>query len=282
MNGRPAPTSRVWCLLVPAGFLLAGLTGCRLSTRPGSGASAARLLPSDSLALGAPAVAIATDGTGLVVLDLDGSRIVRFDEALQPSDTYLLNPRIIGARGLLADRFYLYVFDDSRLYRMARAERRVETWLNNIRSVGVAGYAPGEVIVSESGHGSIWHKTLFMESRRLTAQSEVREPGALAALPSGGFAVLSGTNALVEIDRMGIVARRRLRPPGTDLIESDAAGVLYLMQRGTAMLWLITQHGGSQHELAGVQSSDDVAVVGPYVVVLDRANRLIRFRPSVD
>lgn len=278
VSARTTPASRTGCLLFLTCSLPVVLFACRLSTRPNPGAAVARVPPSDSLVLAVPSVAIAADADGLLVLDMDGSRIVRLDDALRPADSFVLNPKVVGARGMLADRFYLYIFDDNRLYRVIRSERRMETWLNNVRVSGVAGYAPGELVVSEAGLGSIWHKTLFMQSRRLTTRSEVREPGALTALPGGGFAVLSGSESLIEMDRLGIVVRRRSRPTGADLIESDTGGVLYLMQRGAAMLWCITQHGSSQYQLASVQSPVDMAVVGSYLVVLDGANRLARFR----
>ncbi len=260
--------------------LFAGLifVACRHAVSPAGETPVRLVVPAEVLTLATPAAAVASDIGRVAVIELDGSRIVAFDAAFRPVDTLILSPKLAGVRGLLADRFYYYIADDSRVWRLGRADGRLETWLTNVQVVGMAGYAPGEILLADAQRRSIWHKAMFMQSRRLVDPSGIRDPGAIAALIDGSFVVLSGGDAVVRIDRSGVTVAQSARPAGTDLVGADAAGRIYLMRRGGPALWRLDDAGIAQYELVQAGSPDGFAVTDSGLVVLDRSSRLILYR----
>ena len=143
-----------------AAFAIAGLavlasTGCRGTVGLAPVGTAARLTAEHSVELDGSAVAVCGDGDRLLVLETSGTRIVRLDAELIPVDTVPLTERLVGPRGIAADRFYIYVYDGHVLSRILKEDPVLKPWLNNVRVAGLAVYTPGEMLVSDAERGVI-------------------------------------------------------------------------------------------------------------------------------
>ena len=293
-GGLPSRLSDGVSRLAALGAALCFVAGCVGAGRVAPASSFAQLEPEEAVELGSSAVGVCRDGDGFLVLENSGTRIVRYgfrDSALgtvpmqgQPPfaltvlDTLPLTERMTAAAGIAADRFYVYVFDDRALYRMSKEKLSLEPWLGNVRVVGLASFEPGIMLVSEEGRGSIWYKGLFGESRRFISGAEVARPGAMAALGSGAFVVLSGTERLVYFNRSGVVQRMVSIPAGCDLLAYDDKGVLCIGQRGRPQVWVLRDGHLTGLRLPDSVSPLSLAVVGGRLVVLDAGTRLGVYR----
>ena len=244
---------------------------------------AAGLNPVRAANLPSPAVAVCADGDGVLALEASGARVLRFDARLVPVETLPLTDRVVGPRGIGADRYYVYVYDERTLYRLLKTKPALSVWLNGIRAVGLAGYAPGEMLVSDGERAAVWLKTLFGESRKFLEAAELARPGALAALPDGEFAALSGGNVIVRFNRAGIVTSRQILADTVDLMVADRAGTLYLARSGRPELILLRPDGRSfRYELHGLDSPPvpyGLAFGPDGLVLLDQDVRLLVYAP---
>jgi hypothetical protein len=254
------------------------LCACQEAVRPISTAAGVHLQLIDALPLATTASTLTADGSRLLIVESGGGRLVWFDSSLSPFDTLVLDPRLVGVRGAQADRFYVYLYDDARLYRLRRSDGRLETWLNNIQVGGLALRAPGEALVSDIEHRAVLYKALFSESRRFADPGSIAEPGNIAPLGNGSFAVASGSDAIVRIDGAGNVEARNKRPVGTDVMIGDGQGLLYLLRRGARSVWRMSGSRLERFDLDDVEFPDAIAVTEDTLVVLDRASRLVRYR----
>lgn len=236
-----------------------------------------RLDVSASINLVTPAVGICRDGDGLLVLDNSGTRVLKLDHSLQALDTLPLVERVAAPAGIAADEFYVYVYNNNALYRMSKEKLVLQSWLGNVRVAGLAGYDVGVMLVSDASRGSVWYKGLFGESRRFIGQSEIARPGALAALPGGGFAVLDGQAQLAFFNRTGVISRRIAITAGADLLAADRNGALWLGVRGKPALWRLTASGLAGFALPDSTSPVALAAFPDAIAVLDAGSRITVF-----
>lgn len=235
--------------------------------------------PVRELRLAAPAAAICADGTDLLVLDASGARVLRFDSSFASVETIPIAERIVGPRGIAADRFYIYVHDDRTLYRLLKDNPVLVTWMHGVRPVGLAGYAPGEMLISDAERAAIWHKALFSESRRFLDAAELPRPGALASLPDGMFAALSGRTAFVRFNRAGIIVDRQELAGPADLLAADPAGTLFLGRNGGRDVIQLRPDGrGFRYGLGAGAEVAGLAALPTGLAVLDRDARVLLYR----
>ena len=247
-------------------------TAVNRSASPGTSLS-----PVDTLRLATPAAGICRDGDALLVLESAGERVLEFSNQLVPGETLPLTKRVAPARGIDADRFYVYVYDDQTMFRMSKEKLELSAWLGNLRVSGMASYAPGEMLVSDAERGFILYKTVFGESRRFLDAADVSRPGALATLPDGQFCAVSGSNRLVFFNRSAVVLRSAPLPGGCDLLAADDRGGLYLVRRGVPVLWVIRNTRASSYELTGAGSPSGLALTQDRIAILDADTRLLTY-----
>jgi hypothetical protein len=238
-----------------------------------------------SVTLPSPAAAICADGDDLLVLDGSGTRVLRLDSMLGVKDTLPLTQRLVPPVGITADRFYIYAYDNGSLYRMAKDKLVLDPWLGNVRVAGLAVIAPGEVFVADALRSSVWYKSVFGESRQAVGPADIVRPGAMAALPDGTFAVLSGSDGLAFFNRSKVVLRLNRAPAGCDLVAADAQGRLFLARRGGAEVWRQSADPGlrpaaGRFELPSGTSVLSLAAAPGRLYVLDAGDRISLFRIS--
>jgi hypothetical protein len=231
----------------------------------------------NSVELATPAVGICRDGDGLLVLENSGTRVLRLNRSLVTFDTLPLSERITAPAGIEADRFYVYVYDNNVLSRMSKEKLVLQSWLGNVLVAGLAGYDVGVMLVSDARRGSIWYKGLFGESRRFISQSEIARPGAMAALPGGVFAALDGGDKLAFFNRSGVVNKRLAVPEGTDLLVSDADGLLWLGGKGRAAIWRLADGRLTGFALPDSAGPVALAAFPDAIAVLDAGSRITLF-----
>lgn len=267
--------------LVRTGLLLAGaalLPGCGAGTRVGRAESAGRLVAVASVRLESDAAALGVDGDRLVVLDAAGTRLLVLDSALSVVGTVPLSMRLTGARGVAADRFYYYVYDDRAVYRMLKDELVLSTWLGNVRAGGVASFAAGEALVSDADRKTVWYKTLFGESRRFLDAVSAKDPGPIATLPGNGFCVLDQSARLVFFNRAGIVTRTASLGGRYDLMAADRSGLLYLASRSSDRICVVDAARQVEYELGEAAGPAGLAIVSGRLAILTPQAQVALYR----
>jgi hypothetical protein len=254
------------------------VAGCR-ATAPALPAAPVRPLAlQDTLRLASPAVAICPDGQKLVVLEASGTRLLCLKPGLVRSETIPLTRRLAAPRGIAADRFYYYVYDDQVLYRMSKEKLELAPWLANVRVSGLASFSPGEMLVADEERDVIWYKTLFGDSRRFIDISTVTDPAQLTALPGGMFCVLNGPRSMSWFNRAGIITRTLALSARPDLMTSNAAGDIFQVSRQSSRVQVLSKDTRTEYGLPGILEPTSVAVLGSIIAVLDRDNRILTFR----
>ena len=292
--------------LAAVGVALCLVAGCVGAGRVVPVSSLPQLQPEATAELGSSAAAICQDGDGLLVLENSGTRVVRYsfrDSALgtvggrrdsvlgtvpmrgQPPsalsilDTIPLTERVTAPAGIAADRFYIYIYDDHRLYRMSKDKVNLQAWLNTVRVVGLASFEPGIMLVSDADRNAIWYKGLFGESRLFMSSAEVARPGAMVALPDGSFAVLSPASRLLFFfNRSGVVTRSVSLPAACDLLAVNQEGTLCLGVRGKPQVWVLRAGRMTGYSLPDSVSPLSIAMARDRLVVLDAGARLSVYR----
>jgi hypothetical protein len=255
------------------------LAGCAGAGRVEPTSPAIPLEPEATVELVSPAAAICADGESLLVLENSGTRVVRYTRSLEILDTIPLTDRVTAPAGILADRFYLYVYDDRTLYRMSRERWTLRPWLGDVRVAGLAGFEPGIMLVSDADRGAIWYKGLFGESRMFISSAEVARPGAMVALPDGNFAVVSSASRLLHFfNRSGVVTRSVSLPTACDLLAANEQGTLVMGLRGKPQTWVWKAGKVTGYSLPEATSPLSVALVRDRLLVLDAGTRLSVYR----
>ncbi len=270
---------RVLGCLVAVGAALCLLAGCVGAGRVEPGSSFAQLEPEQTIELGSSAAGICRDGETLFVLENSGTRVVRYTMALSILDTIPLTERVTAPAGIVADRFYIYIYDGHRLYRMSKDKLSLQPWLGNVRVVGLAGFEPGIMLVSDADRNAIWYKGLFGESRMFISSAEVARPGAMVALKDGNFAVVSAASRLLFFfNRSGVVTRSLSLPAACDLLVGNGQGTLCMGVRGKPQVWVLRDGRMTGYSLPDSVSPLSFAVAGGSLAVLDAGTRIRVYR----
>lgn len=254
-------------------FLL--FSGCRGTVRLASAKVETPLELLWTVATGGEVVDICVDGGKVLLLDGSGTRVIVLNSEFAVKETIPLEKRLVPSRGISADRYYIYLYDDKTLYRLAKDKLTMSVWLNNLWVAGLASYAPGEMLVSDRGRRIIWFKTLFGESRTFLDQGEVVQPGAMAIFPEGIFGVLEAPNRLLKVNRAGIVLGSFLVPEGVDLLTADKNGGAWVARRGEKVVWLVENGGVKGFELPGTTNLRAIAAGDDKLVVLNGTTRIL-------
>jgi hypothetical protein len=256
------------------------LAGCVGAGRVVPVGSSSALEPEATFELGSAAAAICRDGDGLLVLENSGTRIIRLVTGdgrpeTVPQETLPLVERVTSPVGILADRFYIYVYDDHVLYRMSKEKLDLAAWVGNVRVAGLASFEPGTMLLSDADRGAIWYKGLFGERGQFISAAEIARPGAMVALADGSFAVLSAASRLVFFfNRSGVVTRTYSLPAACDLLAEDGHGSLCIGQRGKPQMWVLKNGHQTGHRLPDSASPLCFAVVKGRLAVLDAGTRV--------
>ncbi len=285
---------RVLGFLVAVGAALCLSAGCVGAGRVEPASSLVQLEPERTIELAPSAAGICGDGDGMLVLENSGTRILRYDfgwqvsglapsggpiSALRARDTLPLTERVTAPTGIAADRFYIYIYDDHRLYRMSKEKLSLQPWLGNVRVVGLASFEPGIMLVSDADRNAIWYKGLFGESRLFISSAEIARPGAMVALKDGNFAVVSAASRLLfYFNRSGVVTRSVSLPAACDLLVANGQGTLCLGVRGTPQVWVLRAGKMTGYRLPDSVSPLSLAIVGGRLAVLDAGTKLHLFR----
>jgi hypothetical protein len=271
---KPHPI-RVLSRLGAVGATVCLLAGCVGAGRVEPGSSCAQLEPEATVELGSSAAAICQDGEALLVLENSGTRVIRYTTALSILDTIPLTDRVTAPAGIATDRFYIYIYDDHRLYRMSKDKLNLQPWLGDVRVAGLASFEPGIVLVSDADNNVIWYKGLFGESRLFLSSAEAARPGAMVALGDGSFAVLRPASRLLFfLNQSGVVTRSISLPAACDLLAASEQGLLCMGVRGRPQVWVLRAGKMTGYSLPDSVSPLSIALVRDRLVVLDAGARL--------
>jgi len=260
-------------------FILLTILGlgerCGTSLQMSSSRLAGEIEPSEVITINSEVVDFCIDGTRLLFLENSGARIIAWDTSFENAETIPISTRILPARGIYADRYYIYVYDQRTLFRIPKDNFLLSAWLNNVRVVGITAYAPAELLISDGERQRIWLKTMFGESRVFLDNSEVVRPGALTVFSDGVYGVISDGQRLLNVNRAGIVLRSITMPQPVDLLASDEKGRAFLMRKGQAILWLVSEHSLSGFVLNGVNNPIALHCYKRHIYILDNGRRIL-------
>jgi len=229
------------------------------------------------------AVDICADGRRVLVLEGSGTRVLAFDSEFSVVETIPLTTLLVTPRGIYADRYYIYVYDDRTLYRLTKDKLVMSAWLNNVRVEGLATFAPGEMLVSDGERQVVWFKTLFGESRIFLDRSDLIKPKAMAVFPNGIFGVLNDGNRLLKVNRAGIVVKSLPVPNGVNLLAVDNKGNPMVMRRGERMVWSVGEKVTAGYELNRAANPLALTVILNRLAVLDGGRRILVYSlPGTD
>lgn len=249
--------------------------GCRGSGKVVSATVVDELSLLKNVELNSEMVDIAADGNRLLLLEASGTRVLVLDSGLTVVETIPLANRLILPRGMSVDRYYIYLYDDNTLYRLAKDKLTMSAWLNNVRVGGLAVYSPGEMLVSEQKEQLVLLKTLFGESRIFLDRGEVVQPGKLVVFPDGFWGVLSASGWLIKINRAGIEVNKWRVPVGADLLAGDKYGRALIAGRTQSNIWVVDDKRIDCYGLKGVTNPVAIAVTGDFLCVLDSGRRVL-------
>jgi hypothetical protein len=262
-----------WWVLTAMFFI----AGCGTAVRSMQSNPASQIEPLRSIVLDSDVTDFCLDGPRLLLLENSGTRVIAWDTGFAAAETIPVSSRVYPARGIYADRYYIYVYDERTLYRIPKDNYLLSPWLNNVRVAGIAGYAPAEVLVSDEERQRVWLKTMFGESRVFLDRADVNRPGALTAFPGGVYGVISEHRRLLKVNRAGIVLRSIPLPQPVDMLAADEQGRAFLMRRGVNFIYLITENGSFFYILNGVVNPVALRCLAGRIFILDNGRRIVIF-----
>jgi len=214
------------------------------------------------------------DGNNFLLLEQSGARIIAYDSEFTVAETIPISISILSPRGIYADRFYIYLYDEQTIYRLSRDSRLIQPLVHNVRVSGVIQYAPGELLVSDKERKQVWLKTLFGESRGFLDRSDVKNPGALTLFSDGSYGLIANGERLVKFNRAGIITGDWKLSQSVDLLTSDFKDRVLLMRRGKSKLWVLSA-SLAEYSLHDVSNPVQIQCLGNRIFVLDNYRRIV-------
>ncbi|MEO0026231.1 MAG: hypothetical protein ABIK54_05695 [candidate division WOR-3 bacterium] len=212
------------------------------------------------------------DGNNFLLLEQSGARIRAYDSEFTVAETIPVS--ILSPKGIYADRFYIYLYNEQTIYRLSKDSRLIQPLVNNVRVSGLIQYAPGELLISDKERKQVWLKTLFGESRVFLDRSDVKNPGALTLFSDGSYGLIANGERLLRINRAGIITGDWRIPQSVDLLTSDFKDRALLMRRGKSML-LVLSGSLVEYSLHDVSNPVQIQCLGNWIFVLDNYRQIV-------
>lgn len=274
--------------ILPA-LCLAALLSSACPKRPTAGAPIGRLdlWFVDSLALASPASVMCLDPNGLLLPTSVGTDILSADFELRAEPAIALPQRVAGIQGIEADAFAIYLFDDSRLYRLDRSRGLLSPLSSNIRFQGGAMQASGELVFSDGYSDRILTFDPSGNVSDINVHRPQFKPGALALGPDRSlFVINQGMQEMAVFDRIGNFLRACPLPAAVSRIAVDDSLNAYLLERSGSQVWQVDRRNQvrkvSAEELSLRFVAFDIAVHQRWLYLLDRGQCIMRFRLAAD
>jgi hypothetical protein len=241
----------------------------------------------DSLRLDSPVVDFCYDGSNLLLAENTGASIYQVGLDLRFLPPLALPSRVPGIRGLAADPFYVYLADDSRLYRLDRSEGQLVAVGSSIRARSPAMLAGGQVGFIDGFSGRLLALDPNQGVVDQGAQRPGLQPGALAFGPDNNLYVLNqARQELVVFDRLGSVVHAWSLPGAGMRLGVDDSLNAYVLESSGQRIVQIGRRGNraavSARELGMSFAGSNLLAVGNRLYVLDQGRRLLEFRLRPD
>jgi hypothetical protein len=260
---------------------VAVLLACPKRATVGYRAPLLRLQIIDSLLLPENVAGMCLDRDGLLFAEYTGSTIYRADWKLKLQPPLAPAAPVAGLRGLAADAFYIYLYDDNRLWRMDRSSAKVSLISSSLHCQSAAVMSSGQVAVVD-GYSD---RVLLLEPAGgvsdLDVMGESWQPAAVAVGVDNNVYILDQTKRqVVALNRVGsAVHRYRLPGPGQKLAVDDSLNVYVLDPAGTSIA-RVDPRGGSATtgDLWTPLVARDLLVAGENFYLLGPGRHVYRYR----
>jgi len=241
----------------------------------------------DSLALSAPAGVMCPDQDGLLLPTNSGTDILGASFELQATPATAVPEPIATIRGIAADAFSIYLFDDSRLYRLDRSRGLLSTLASNIQYQGCVMLPGGELVLSDGYSDRLLTFDASGTVSDINAHRPQFKPGALArGADNSLFVINSGLQELTVFDRIGNLLRTCPLPSAMSRVAVDDSLNAYLLERAGGQIWRVNRHN-QLRKVAGEELgirfvAFDIAIHQQWLYLLDSGRRVLRFRLAAD
>jgi len=283
----PRPASyrhvRTLAILTAGASLLIFMTACPNSANQGRRSPSLPLELVGSAQLPGPATGMSADRDGLLLVDNSGTEIYRLDFNLKPQPSIALGSRMSGIRGLAADAFFVYLYDDKHVYRFDRASGEIAQVTSGIDCQSAVVMAGGELALIDGAGDRILLLDPSQNVTTLNTDYPGLQPAALAVGNDGNFQVLNRTRReVVVLSRIGEMVRS-FAVPGTGVrIAVDDSLRLYVLERTGTRIWQISPNGRTVQVDATQLSvnfvGSEIVLFKNWLFVLDHDSRVLKFR----
>jgi len=241
----------------------------------------------NSLPLSSPASMMCPDPNGLLLPANSGADILSTDFELRAGPGIALPQRVAGIKGIAADAFAIYLFDDSRLHRLDRSQGLLSPLSSNVRFQGGVMRPSGELVFSDGYSDRI---LTFDPSGNVSDVNVHRpqfKPGALALGPDRSlFVINQGMQEMAVFDGIGNLVRACPLPAAMSRIAVDDSLNAYLLERSGNQVWQVNRRNQVRKVSAGELGlrfvAFDIAVHHHWLYLLDRGQCILRFRLAAD
>lgn len=266
-----------------AGLVTVGTLSFSCTPRPVQySAVVGTVLPaSDSLVLSSPVQGLFCQPDRLLTIDELGERIYAVDTGLRQLTTIPLPERIINPRGLVADRFYIWLFTDNGIFRLDRSSGAMIAVARNLRVQSAGVLADGRLGLFDG----ISRRILLLDGTgrvdvlSLTAPIE---PLGLATGADGNFYIIDQfTPQVARVNRIGNLLRSFPLPALCTRMAIDDSLNVWLLERSGRTIWRLPtgkDHPTAQRLVPEVSVGLREIAVNASSIYLLGERRLYRFR----
>lgn len=238
----------------------------------------------DSLRLTNPVAALGLDTDGSVlILEVTGTKILLASSNLIVIDSIILPERIFYPKGISADEFFIYIYNDNNLYRFDRQNKTLKLIVSGIRPKGMAVVNTNEVYLSDPQNNRI-----VVVDAMGRASDFLRQPAGTGFEPTGlaydqkngTIWVINSQNQAIEAyNRIGnLKARIAIFNYTFDKIKKGDDENIYLIVKNGQSVWRIEPKGEFRLYQGSNFVATDLLLGKERIYILDYQNRILSFQ----
>ncbi len=240
----------------------------------------------DSLRLFNPVstMTLDTDG-GILLLEVSGTKILKTASNLKIIDSIILPQKIFYPKGISADEFFIYIYNDNNFYRFDRKNYTLKPIYSGLRPEGMAVVNANEVYLADPQNNRIIKVDATGMAKDFIKESAGRfSPTGLAYdNRNGTIWLINNQNQTIEsYNRIGnLKARISIFNYTFSKIGLGENDCVYLIGKNGTVIWRIDRKG----EFRIYQGTDksnfvatDMLISKERIYILDYQNRLLAFK----
>jgi DNA-binding beta-propeller fold protein YncE len=238
----------------------------------------------DSLRLANPIASLGLDADGgILLLEVSGTKILLTSNNLIVVDSIILPEKIFYPKGISADEFFIYIYNDNNLYRFDRQNRTLKSIFSGIRPKGMAVVNANEIYLSDPQNNRIVVVDATgraLDFLKQTPTSEFEPTGLAYDKKNGTLWVINNQNQAIEsYNRIGnLKARITIFNYTFDKISIGEDDNIYLIGKNGQSVWRIDRKGEFKLYQGSNFVATDLLLGKDRIYILDYQNRILSFK----